>query len=182
MLILYEPWACARLVLKKAVPRYRRPGRPFSVSAVPFIPGIDIWRSCRFIGALFRSLCALPDIGASHCRLRHIGCEKCGQGLTSRPRESPSEGFKDEQLLLFRYPLGLPLLFWRVHCLFGTVLVGLPVGPLLGACLLVVTLLTLLLRRVRRLVLFGWRMVLLLICLASTVVVELTGLVGLVEA
>ena len=27
----------------------------FSVSAVPFGPGIDIWRSCRFIGALMRS-------------------------------------------------------------------------------------------------------------------------------
>ena len=37
--------------LKKAHLRYLRPGRPISVSAVPFGPGIDIWRSCRFIGA-----------------------------------------------------------------------------------------------------------------------------------
>ena len=68
--------------LIKAVPRYLRPGRPISVSAVPFGPGIDIWRSCRFIGALMRSLCFLPgglgrfvpcSIGANHCRLRHIG-------------------------------------------------------------------------------------------------------------
>ena len=52
LLILYELWAGERLSLEKAIPRYLRPGRPISVSAVPFGPGIDIWRSCRFIGAL----------------------------------------------------------------------------------------------------------------------------------
>ena len=41
-----------RLSLEKAHPRYLRPCRPISVSAVPFGPGIDIWRSCRFIGSL----------------------------------------------------------------------------------------------------------------------------------
>ena len=60
LLILYELWAGERLFLEKAHPRYLRPGRPISVSAVPFGPGIDIWRSCRFIGALMRSLCLLP--------------------------------------------------------------------------------------------------------------------------
>ena len=79
------------------------------MSAVPFGPGIDIWRSCRFIGSLMRSLCLLPgglrrfvpcSIGA---RLRHIGWEKCGHGLTSRPRESASELFLNELLSLFRY-------------------------------------------------------------------------------
>ena len=82
MLILYELWAGGRLSLEKAHLRYLRPGRPISVSAVPFGPGTDIWRSCRFIGALMRSLCSLPgglgrfvpcSIGANHCRLRHIG-------------------------------------------------------------------------------------------------------------
>ena len=78
MLVLYELWAGERLSLieKKAHPRYLRPRRPVSVSAVPFGPGIDIWRSCRFIGALMRSLCFLPgglrrfvpcSIGANHC-------------------------------------------------------------------------------------------------------------------
>ena len=43
-------WAGERLSLEKAHPRYLRPGRPISVSAVPFGAGIDIWRSCRFIG------------------------------------------------------------------------------------------------------------------------------------
>ena len=115
LLILYELWAGERLSLEKAHPRYLRPGRPISVSAVPFGPGIDIWRSCRFIGALVRSLCLLPgglrrfvpcSIGANHCRLRHVGWEKCGHGLTFRPRESASELFLNEFLELFRYPLG----------------------------------------------------------------------------
>ena len=46
------------------------------------------------------------SIGANHCRLRHIGWEKCGHGLTSRPRESASEPFLNEPLGLFRYPPG----------------------------------------------------------------------------
>ena len=45
LLILDELWAGERLSLEKAHPRYLRPGRPISVSAVPFGPGIDIWRS-----------------------------------------------------------------------------------------------------------------------------------------
>ena len=74
-LTLYELRAGERLSLEKATPRYLRPGRPISVSAVPFGPGIDIWRSCRFIGALMRSFCLLPgglgrfvacSIGANH--------------------------------------------------------------------------------------------------------------------
>ena len=108
LLILYELWAGERLELEKAVPRYRRPGRSISLSAVPFGPGTDIWRSCRFLGALFRGLRDLPfglrrfipcDIGANHCRLRHIGWERCGHGLTSRPRESSSVDFLDKLLV-----------------------------------------------------------------------------------
>ena len=115
LLILYELWAGERLSLEKATPRYLRPGRPISVSAVPFGPGIDTWRSCRFIGAMRTSLCLLPgglgrfvpcSIGANHCMLRHIGWEKCGHGLTSRPRESASVPFLNELLGLFRYPAG----------------------------------------------------------------------------
>ena len=86
-------------------------GVQFSVSAVPFGPCIDIWRSCRFIGAMMISLCLLPgglsrfvpcSIGANHCGLRHNGWEKCGHGLTSRPRESASEPFLNELLLFFK--------------------------------------------------------------------------------
>ena len=109
LLILYELWAGERLSLEKAHPSHLRPGRPISVSAVPFGPGIDIWRSCRFVGALMISLCLLPrfvpcSVGANHCKLRHIGWEKCGRGLTSRSRESASEPFLNELLGLFNYP------------------------------------------------------------------------------
>ena len=78
-------------------------------------PGIDIWRSCRLIGAPMRSVCTLPSgigrfvhcrIGADHCRLRHIGWEKCGRGLASRPRETASVAFLDELLIFFKYPPG----------------------------------------------------------------------------
>ena len=151
LLVLYELWAGERLSLEKASPCYLRPGRPLSVSAVPFGPGIDIWRSCRFLRALMRSLCLLPgglggvlpcSIGANHCRLRHIGWEKCGHGLTSRPRESSSELFLNELLSLsFVILLGL-----GVHCLlllypFGTVLLVLLARPPLGGCQLLVVLL-----------------------------------------
>ena len=83
------------------------------MSAVPVGPGIDIWRSCRFFGAIFRALRLLPGglgrflpggIGANHGRLRHIGWEKCSHGLTSRPRETSSVCFLDELLVLFGYP------------------------------------------------------------------------------
>ena len=48
LLILYDFLAGERLSLEKAHPRYLRLGRPISVSAVPFGPGIDVWRTCRF--------------------------------------------------------------------------------------------------------------------------------------
>ena len=48
----------------------------------------------------------LCSIGANHCRLRRIGWEKCGRGLTSRPRESASEPILNELLGLFNYPRG----------------------------------------------------------------------------
>ena len=40
LLILYELWAGERLVLEKAHPRYLRPGRPISVSAVPSVQAL----------------------------------------------------------------------------------------------------------------------------------------------
>ena len=129
LLILFELWAGERLVLEKAHPRYLRPGRPISVSAVPFGTGIDIWRSCRFIVAKMRSLCMLPgglgrfvpcSIGADHCRLRHLGWERCSHGLTSRPQESASGPFLDQLLLLFSLPSQV---FWCFACRFSTLTV-----------------------------------------------------------
>ena len=45
-------------------------------------------------------------LGANHCRLRSIGWERCGHGLTSRPLEATSTGFLDDLLSLFGYPSG----------------------------------------------------------------------------
>ena len=98
---LYEIWAGERLELEKAVPRYRRPGRSIAVSAVPFGPGTDIWRSCRFIGALFRGLRDLP-LGLR----RFVPCDIGAHGLTSMRRESASEDFLNRLLVLFGYPGG----------------------------------------------------------------------------
>ena len=99
LLILYELWAGERLSLEKAHPRYLRPGRPISVSAVPFGPGTDIWRSCGCIGALCSCWFAC-DRAAGRCRLRHLVWEK------SWPRESASESFLKELLVLFGFPSG----------------------------------------------------------------------------
>ena len=123
----------------KALPRYQRPGRPISVRAIPFGPGNDIWRSCRFVGALMRSFCTLLGclggfmpcaIGATYCRLRHIGWERCGHG----PRESASKAFLSGLLQLFRCPPGSALRYLLVLCLLGFALYGLPVGSPLGVC------------------------------------------------
>ena len=85
LLILYERWAGERLVVEGAVPSGRRVERPISVSAVPLGPGIDVGRTCCFIGGIIRFLADLPGglarflpyrIGAHHCRLRHLEWEK----------------------------------------------------------------------------------------------------------
>ncbi len=102
LLILYERWAGERLVLEMSVPKIRRLDRPISVSAVPAGPSIDTWPSCRFLGAMLRALGGLAGglgrffpyrLGANHCRLRSIGWERCGHGLTSRPLEATNTGF-----------------------------------------------------------------------------------------
>ena len=115
LLILYERWAGERLVLEMSVPKSRRRHRPISVSAVPDGPSIDIWRTCRFLGSLVGALSGLPGglgrflpcrVGSNHCRLRSIGWEKCGHGLTSRPLEASSVGFLEDLLVFFGYPAG----------------------------------------------------------------------------
>ena len=73
------------------------------MSAVPFGPGTDIWRSL-LPGGLGRFVPC--SIGANHCRLRHVGWETCGHGLNSKPRESASVPFLNELLILFNYPPG----------------------------------------------------------------------------
>ena len=115
LLILYERWAGERLRIEDSIPKYRRPGRPISVSAAPLCPDVDIWKLCRFFGRMLRALVGLPGglgrflpgrIGANHGRLRHVGWEKCCHGLTCRPRETSDEGFLSDLLGLLGYPAG----------------------------------------------------------------------------
>ena len=66
-------------------------------------------------GAMLQALGGLPGglgrflpccLGANHCRLRSVGWERCGHGLTSRPLEASGTGFLDYLLSLFGYPSG----------------------------------------------------------------------------
>ena len=57
---MYELWAGERLGLEAALPEYPRRERSIAVTAAPVSAGTVIWRSCRFIGALFRALVDLP--------------------------------------------------------------------------------------------------------------------------
>ena len=47
-------------MLEKAVPKYRRERRPFSMPFVPLGPSRKIWRTSRNRGALLRALHGLP--------------------------------------------------------------------------------------------------------------------------
>ena len=60
LLILCERWPGVRLRTEESVPKYRRPGRPMSVSAAPLCPDADIWKLCRVLGNLMRALRGLP--------------------------------------------------------------------------------------------------------------------------
>ena len=44
------------------------------------------------------------SVGENHCRLRHVGWERSGHGVTSRPRGTSSVYFLGESSLLFQYP------------------------------------------------------------------------------
>ena len=110
VLIVYELWAGERLVLETALPKYQGRGRSITVAIASVAAETVIWRSCRFIGALFRPLRDLPcglgrfipgRIGGNHRRLLRIGWEQCGHGLSCRPRESRSQELLDALLLLF---------------------------------------------------------------------------------
>ena len=184
LLILYEIWAGERLSLEKAVPRHRRVGRPISVSAVPFGPGIDIWRSCRFFRAIFRALSLLPGgLGRFLPGVLVLIIVAFGTlvGINVVMVLHPGH----VRLLLFGFWMSflfflgilLPLV---LVCLLGPYFLGttlrvLLVGFLLGACLGVAVLLVFLL-------LGSWFRVVLVLCLLHWVVRVFAWLVVLVEA
>ena len=136
LLILYELWAGERLVLEKAHPRYLRPGRPISVSAVPFGPGIDIWRSCRLVGAMIRSPACWLVVLVVSCRALLV-LITAGFGILVG-RGAP---FWTSFCFIFTTLPGhlvpcLPVLFP-----YGIVLLSLLLGPLFGFCLFLAMLL-----------------------------------------
>ena len=125
------------MFLRKLLPRCRRARRPISVSVVPPGPGINMWRSCSFLGS---SCCGhsvplpgglgrfLPCIGDCTVAVSDtLGSEKGRLGLAFRPRETSSVRFLDGPLL-FRYPGSgvaflagiLPLRFWNAGFAAGT--------------------------------------------------------------
>ena len=100
------------MFLRGLLPRCRRARRLISVSVVPPGPGIDMWRSCSFLGSIvagIRFLCLEGWEGSFHVLAIAVAVsdtlesEKGGLGLTFRPRETSSVRFLDG-LLLFRYP------------------------------------------------------------------------------
>ena len=115
LLILYEKWAGERLRVEFSLPKYRRPGRPISVSVAPSCPDADIRNLCQFFATMMRALCRLPGgigrfipgrIGENHSRLRHVGWQKCCHGLSCRPLETSGEGVLSDLLSLLGYPGG----------------------------------------------------------------------------
>ena len=119
LLILCELWAGERLVLEKALPRYRRPGRPTSVSAVPVCPGIDIWHRAGSWGLLCElfALCTLPGglgrfvprgIGANHCRLFQaywvLAWGDCLRGFPRDKVSAPNNDCSSESLTIQQQP------------------------------------------------------------------------------
>ena len=74
-----------------------RAHRPISISSVLVSEGIEIRQGCRFTSSLVGALGKLPGglgrfspctVGSHMSILRHLGCEQCSHGLTSRPLES----------------------------------------------------------------------------------------------
>ena len=80
LLNMHERWAGERLVFGKRSTYYLACWTPnFSVGCVPVGPGIDIWRT-RFLNGLPGGMARFVPCGsgANHCRLQHVGWEKCG--------------------------------------------------------------------------------------------------------
>ena len=89
-------------------------------------PFLDYVGSMQLLPGILRFLNRLPgglrrftpcSIGANHCRLRHIGLEKCGHGLASRPLETSDPGFLDALLQVCSVTLVVLVhCFWLVSC------------------------------------------------------------------
>ena len=97
LLILFEQWACHRLLREKVTRPHVRAHRPILIPSVPVSEGIEIRHGCQFLSSLIRALAKLSgglgrflpcNLGSHMSRLRHLGWNQCSHGLSSRPLES----------------------------------------------------------------------------------------------
>ena len=97
LLLMFEVFSGVRLQTEKTVRPLLRSRRPLVFSGFSVGIGQEIRHGCQFIHSLIRALGHLPGglsrfipchPGAHHARLLHLGWERYGHGLTSRPRES----------------------------------------------------------------------------------------------
>ena len=115
LLLMFEVYTGHRLQTEKTVRPHLRSRRPlvFSVSSVGI--GQEIRHGCQFLHSLFRAfghlagglarfIPCLP--GAHYARLSHVGWERYGHGLSSRPRKNCDHQFLTSLLNFFDYPDG----------------------------------------------------------------------------
>ena len=109
--MLYELWAGEKLSLETALPKYQWRGRSITVAAASVTAETVIWRSCVFMGAMFRALVHLPGgirrfilgkVGGNHKRLLRIGWSNAVMGCPVGLRR-PSPEVLDFLLVLFGY-------------------------------------------------------------------------------
>ena len=79
--------------MEKAVRRYRRLDAQFQYLLFRLVQALALGDLAGSFGPFFGHCVPggigrflLCDIGANHCRLQHIGWEKCGHGFTSKPQ------------------------------------------------------------------------------------------------
>ena len=112
---MFEVYSGYRLQTEKTVRPHLRSRRPLVFSGFSVGIGQEIRHGCQFLHSLFRALGHLPgglarfipcQPGAHYARLSHLGWERYGHGLSSRPRESCDHQFLTPLLNVFGYPDG----------------------------------------------------------------------------
>ncbi len=115
LLLMFEVFSGFRLQTENTVRPHLRSNRSLAFSGFSVGIGQEIRHGCQFIHSLIRALGHLPGglsrfipchPGAHHARLSHLGWERYGHGLTSRPRESCDHRFLVPLLDFFGCPSG----------------------------------------------------------------------------
>ena len=115
LLLMFEVFTGHRLLTENTVRTQRRPGRSLVFSGFSVSIRQEIRHGCQFLHSFFRALGHLPSglawfipcqPSAHHARLSHLGWERYGHGLSSRPRESCDHQILAPLLDFFGYPDG----------------------------------------------------------------------------